>query len=106
MREEVKVQGKRNQARGMRWRVWDAIVGLLVSVVRDVGVDGEMEDGVFEMLGVLVGERADVREVLEGLNADALWLIEEKERVRGGREVLMRPEAVDGIEFRDVDIRW
>ena len=105
MREEARVQGKRSHARGMKWKAWDGMVGLIVTVVRGVGVDWEMEDGVFEMLGGLVGERRDVREVLEGLNADALWLIEEQARIKGGGRALVRPEAAEGVVFRDVSFK-
>ncbi|MCJ1451150.1 hypothetical protein MMC28_001485 [Mycoblastus sanguinarius] len=98
MREEGRVQGKR---RGMKWRVWDAVVGLVVCVVRNVGVKGEMEDGVFEMLGGWAGQREDVRNVLEWLNADALWLIEEKTRIKEGGEALVPPMGIDGVEFRE-----
>lgn len=103
MREEKRVMGK---VRGMKWRVWDAVVGLVLGVVREVGVSAEMEDGVFEMLGELAGEREDVREVLEGLNPDALWLVEERARIEAGGKALVKPEAADGVEFRDVDISW
>ncbi len=104
MREEVRVQGRRSRARGMKWKVWDGVVRLVVTVVRDVGVDGRMEDGVFEMLGGLVRDRLDVREVLEALNADALWLVEERARIKEGGRPLVRPEAMEGVVFRDVVI--
>lgn len=104
MREEVRVQGKSSRARGMKWKVWDGVVRLIVTIVRDVGVDGDMEDGVFEMLGGLVGDRKDVRGALEGLNPDALWLVEEKARVKAGGTRLVRPKAVEGVEFKDVEV--
>lgn len=89
MREEVRVQGRRGG--GMRWRVWDGMVrlvlGVVRGVVRGVGVEGEMEDGVFEMLGGWVGSSEDVREVLGELNADAVWLAEEKGRVGEGGDL-------------------
>ncbi|KAL6717021.1 hypothetical protein ACLMJK_004935 [Lecanora helva] len=104
--EEVKVQEERNRGSGMRWKVWDAVVGLLVHVVKDVGVSMDLEGEVFEMLGGLAGEREDVREALEGLNADALWLIEVEKRVREGGTPLVKPEAFEGFEFRDLDFGW
>lgn len=102
MSEEHRIQGKKG--RGMRWRVWDAVVQLILVEVRDVGISVEMEDGVFEMLGGVAAERVDVREVLEGLNLDALWIVEEKARRSRGGERLVKPEGVGGVEFRDVEL--
>ena len=88
----------------MKWRVWDGVIQLLLMVVRDVGVNEGMEDGIFEALGSLVGERQDVRSVLEALNADALWLVEEKARRNHGGEKLVKPEGIEGWGFADVDV--
>ena len=100
--EEQRVQGPRG--RGMRWRVWDAVVGLLMRIVTDVGVSADMEDDIFEMFGPWVGERGDVRSVLEGLNADALWLVEERARRAMGAGVPRKPRAPGGMEFKDADV--
>lgn len=54
MREEVRASGGRRVG-GNWWRAWDAVVGCVVGVVRDVGVADEGEDGVFEILGGYVG---------------------------------------------------
>ena len=71
MKEESRIQSKGKDkgneiakistGRGVRWKAWNAVVGLLLVTVRDVGVTSEMEDGVFEMLGWLALEREDVR---------------------------------------------
>ncbi|KAM0795654.1 armadillo-type protein [Usnea florida] len=107
MREETRIhsRGKGNGKglRGTKWRVWDAVVQLLLAVVTNVGVNENMEDGVFEALGGLAGERQDVRSVLEDLNADALWLLEEKARgSEGEQDKLVKPEGVNGREFADI----
>ena len=113
MKEEVRVLGKgkgkgrderkeiimRQGPKGLKWKAWDAVVRLLLVLAREVGVSPEMEDGVFEMLGGWAGERKDVREVLEEVNADALWLVELKE---GRIEGLVKPQGVEGVDFRDV----
>jgi hypothetical protein len=44
-----------------------------------------------------------VRRCLEGLNADALWLVEERKRVEGGGVRLKAPR-VEGVVFREMDI--
>lgn len=68
-----------------------------------------MEDDVFETLGPLATERADVRRALEGLNADALWLAGRKNAAAaaaaagGEEEEGWKPESkVVGWEFADV----
>ena len=55
-------------------RVWEAVVSLLTCVVGYVRIGDEMFDDVLELLGYLVVERRDLREVLEMVNADAVWL--------------------------------
>ena len=106
MREETRIHSKGRVGkgpRGMQWKVWDSVIQLLLVAVKDVGVNEDMEDGVFEMLGDLVGEREDVRRVLEDLNADALWLVEEKARRKNGGAKLVKPEGIEGWEFKDLD---
>lgn len=88
----------------MKWNVWDGILHLLLVIVKDVGVSDTMEDGVFETIGGLAGEREDVRSVLEEVNADALWLVEEKARRKDGGEKPVKPEGIKGWEFADVDV--
>lgn len=106
MREESRIHSKGNGKglKGMKWRVWDGVVQLLLAMVKNVGVNEDMEDGVFEVLGGLAGERADVRSVLDDLNADALWLLEEKARRNNGGPKLVKPEGVEGCEFADLDL--
>jgi len=94
----------------------------VLGVVEWVGVGGGMEEGVWEMVeggagggGGREGREADMgergrglmegrgREVLEGLNADMLWLVEERERVRRGGRGLEKL-VVEGVVFGDVDL--
>ena len=106
MKEESRIhsRGKARGPSGMKWKIWDGMVQLLLVTVKDVGVSDNMEDGVFETIGGLAEEREDVRSVLEDLNADALWLIEEKARMKNGGEALVKPESVGGWEFKDVGL--
>ena len=103
--------------RTMTHNVWTALVHLFLTIIRNVGVasaDGSMEDGLFDILGPWAREREDVRAALEEVNADALWLVEERMRVK---EAMMekekgerkrkrkKPEStVEGWEFADVDV--
>ena len=93
-----------NRAGGPRKRSWDSLRGLVIAVVQHVGVRMQMEDSIFDMLG----EHLDVegvRQVLEGLNPDFLWLVEEKARMKAGGEKLEKPLVVpDGWELWDLDL--
>ncbi|KAL9101044.1 MAG: hypothetical protein Q9163_003659 [Psora crenata] len=136
MRDEVR--SARGRTGGAWWRCWDGVVGLVLSIVRDVGVGelGKGEEGVFEILGPWVGERPrrldekaqkrgdglnqrdkdyeknmmgserrlEVRACLEGLNADMLWLVEERARIQRGGTKMQKPEGVAGFEFVDLDM--
>lgn len=89
------------------YRVWDALVTMLVVVLGHVRVSDEMVDDVLEMLGAECLEaRADVREVLEGLNPDAVWLEMERRRWRhghGGDAGLGVVPMVQGFVFKAVE---
>lgn len=89
-------------------RVWWAVMGLVGAVVEWVGLTGEMEDCIWGLVGEGL-ERGDgdalrvLRRVLEGLNADMLWLVEERVRVKKGGEVLERP-VFEGVEFPEIRV--
>lgn len=102
---------------GVLGRREGAVGGLVLAVVEWVGVAGGMEEGVWEMVegGLGGGKGRDQgegrsglrvgrgREVLERLNADMLWVVEERERVRRGGRGLEKP-VVEGVVFGDVDL--
>ncbi|KAL8819393.1 MAG: hypothetical protein Q9223_002153 [Gallowayella weberi] len=79
---EEKTLGRSRASRSLKCKAWDALVGLVVTVVTYVGITQEMEDGVFEVLGgeALGRAKEGVRTALEGLNPDAVWLLEEGKR--------------------------
>lgn len=62
-----------------------------------------MEDSIFDMLGAHL-DVAGVRQLLDGLNPDFLWLVEEKARMKSGGEKLEKPPVPDGWELRDLDL--
>lgn len=78
------------------------LIALLLALIRNVQLTDEMEDDVFETLGPLATERADVRRALEGLNADALWLAGRKNAAAAGGEEVKPESTVAGWEFADV----
>ncbi|KAK3322136.1 armadillo-type protein [Apodospora peruviana] len=82
-------------------QLWDAAVELLTAMVRYVRIDDDMFDEVLELLVdvcVLPGQRGDdVREALEAINADAVWLaLYKRGRVEMKAE---QSEPVDGLGF-------
>ena len=83
-------------------QMWDALVGMLVVLVGHVSVQPGVEDDVMVLLGPLVRGRADVREALERLNPDAVWLLLLREDVREGRAGRLEPPKVEGFTFREV----
>lgn len=93
----------RNRAGGPRKRAWDSLRGLIIAVVQYVGVRTQMEDSIFDMLGAHLNV-AGVRQVLDGLNPDFLWLVEEKARMKAGGEKLEKPLVPDGWELWDLDL--
>lgn len=93
----------RNRAGGPRKRTWDSLRGLIIAVVQHVGVRTQMEDSIFDMLGAHL-DVAGVRQLLDGLNPDFLWLVEEKARMKSGGEKLEKPPVPDGWELRDLDL--
>ena len=133
MREEVRVSKRGGGMAWRVWdEVVGLVLGVCwdVGVPEE---DGGVE-AVFEMLGEYVGgpiggekgkgkqgkevvkreiraeevmgkeRREEVRECLEELNADLLWLVQERGRVQRGGKRLKKPPAIDGFEFMDLDI--
>jgi hypothetical protein len=76
-------------------QVWEGIVSLLVTIVGYVRIDEDMFDDVVDVLGELVWERAEIKEVLEVINADTVWLAMQ---VAGKNGRLERP-VMEGFEF-------
>ena len=112
---------------GIWTRVSSALLSLLLAIASDVGLDGTKEDQVFEMLGPLAvltddddndnesegvggrkgagdrdGKVAEIRKVLELVNADALWLVDQlaiakTEKVKEEKgSVMRRPGTTAG----------
>ncbi|KAL8674783.1 MAG: hypothetical protein Q9168_000764 [Polycauliona sp. 1 TL-2023] len=106
MLHEEKTLGRSRASRSMKFKTWDQMVGLVVDMVVYVGITREMEDAVFEVLGgeALLREREGVRGALEGVNPDALWLLDEEKKSRKDEGWEERWEerrpVVEGWEFR------
>ncbi|KAI5790952.1 armadillo-type protein [Pyronema domesticum] len=76
---EVEKERKQGRAGIGRWgsgyKVWDAMVGMLVALVKHVGVTEEVADEMVGVVGAAVlREREDLRAALEEEVADSVWL--------------------------------
>jgi len=81
-------------------KTWEAMIGLLVAIVGHVHLDDDAFDEILRTLGQVV-ERADVREILERVNADAVWLALCMLGNKGSKGSMQRP-VVDGYAFTDL----
>ncbi|MCJ1392653.1 hypothetical protein MMC18_005523 [Xylographa bjoerkii] len=80
-------------------QLWEALVRMLLEMVSHVRVEAGVEDDLMQMLGPLVRSRPDVRQALEVLNPDAVWLLLLRERVRDGGALGLEPPEVEGFTF-------
>ncbi|KAF4472309.1 hypothetical protein FALBO_781 [Fusarium albosuccineum] len=76
-------------------RVWEATVELLTAMVTFVHVDEDMFDDILDLLSDVLERNSRVREALEAVNGDAVWLSRYE---RGNVEWLPTPR-LDGVEF-------
>ncbi|KAI9875309.1 MAG: hypothetical protein M1830_008644 [Pleopsidium flavum] len=106
IRAENKGKGKgRGRGRGVystNYQMWDALVKMLVVIVGYVRIGDEMFDDVVEMVADCLGSRREVREALEGVNPDAVWL--EMERQGANGVSLGDLPKVDGFVFKAVEL--
>lgn len=76
-------------------RLWEAVVKLLTAIVSYVRLSDEMFDQILELLVEVLERSQEVREALEDVNADAVWLARYE---RGFVEWLPEPK-MDGVAF-------
>ncbi|KAK0623321.1 armadillo-type protein [Immersiella caudata] len=77
-------------------QVWDAAVELLKAIVSFVRVEDEMFDEILGLLGDVIMRDREVRETLEAVNADAVWLVLWERGAVGPRK---GTPLVDGVVF-------
>lgn len=85
-------------------QIWEALVGMLVDLARYVKVDADMEDDLIEMLGPSIEKRIDVRDALNALNPDAVWLHLEMHRQRQGGHENPAVPTIAGFQFKHFTI--
>lgn len=76
-------------------RVWEATVELLTAIVSNVRVDEDMFDDILDLLSDVLERNVKVREALEAINGDAVWLLRYE---RGNIDLLPTPQ-LDGVQF-------
>lgn len=79
-------------------RIWEAVVRMLVAVVRHVRVEDEIFDEVLALLADRLGRDAEVRDALEVINADAVWFAMYE---MGALEAKTTPK-MEGVVFPDM----
>lgn len=101
---KIEVEKERERARkgkggrgiySQNHQVWEAVVALLVAIVGYVRIDDERYDDILLILGALVWERSEVREVMERVNRDAVWLHLQV----AGRNRRLEVPRLEGYEF-------
>lgn len=79
-------------------KLWEATIELLESIVQNVRVDEEMFEEILELLEDAMHKRHSIREALEVVNKDAVWL---KQYKRHDVEHLATPR-LSGFAFTDM----
>ncbi|RCI15779.1 hypothetical protein L249_2970 [Ophiocordyceps polyrhachis-furcata BCC 54312] len=80
-------------------RIWAATVKLLTSIVSYVRVEDQMFDDILDLLSDVLETNGEVREALETINADAVWLVRYE---RGHIEPLPTPEGADFVAMKQL----
>ncbi|RDA87731.1 hypothetical protein CP532_1761 [Ophiocordyceps camponoti-leonardi (nom. inval.)] len=78
-------------------RLWAAAVKLLTSIVSYVRVEDQMFDDILDLLSDVLETNSEVREALETINLDAVWLVRYE---RGHIEPLPTPEGADFVPMK------
>ncbi|KAL2124330.1 hypothetical protein VTJ04DRAFT_695 [Mycothermus thermophilus] len=84
------------------WQVWKAVLDLLAAMVGYVRMDDEMFDDILGLVVEALPRHGELREALETVNADAVWLAMYE---RGMVKVEREPEAVEGWGMGFVSVK-
>lgn len=80
-------------------KVWGAVVALLTAIIKFVRVDDEMFDDILDLLSEELEGNQQVRDALETINADAVWLVRYE---KGLVTPMETPSPIDGMVFIDM----
>ncbi|KAL2024436.1 hypothetical protein VTK56DRAFT_8247 [Thermocarpiscus australiensis] len=76
-------------------QVWEAVLGLLTAIVSYVRVEDDMFDDILALVVDVLPQHGELREALETVNADAVWLA----RYERGLVQKRDPPVVEGFSF-------
>lgn len=80
-------------------KMWEAVVDLLTAIVEYVRIDDDMFDDILDILVDVMERKSEVREALEVINADAVWLA----RYERGRVEILPTPVMEGVKFADME---
>ena len=78
-------------------RRWSGLTAMMIDLMNFVRITPVMEDDLVEMLGPFATSRHDIREALERVNADAIWLY-----LKSREDWSKTPPVLDGFSFNPV----
>lgn len=81
-------------------RIWESAVNLLTAIVLHVRIDDDMFDDILGLLSDKLDQNDEVREALEAINGDAVWLMQFEQ----GRLELPQTPHLDGVEFVEMSV--
>ncbi|PUU80166.1 armadillo-type protein [Tuber borchii] len=85
------------------YKVWDALCEMVAAVVEFCRVSDEIVDDVCKIVGgERLLQRTDLRNALEGANAEAVWLEIESWKARSGVGGKWTLPALEGVKFYEV----
>jgi hypothetical protein len=77
-------------------QVWEAVLGLLTAIVAFVRLEDDMFDDILGLVVDVLPQHPELREALETINADAVWLAMYERGMAQAKEA----PVVEGVEFR------
>ncbi|KAI9782326.1 MAG: hypothetical protein M1835_004058 [Candelina submexicana] len=101
--ERVKREKKGKDGRGTytsNYQIWDALIRLFVIILSYVRVEDEIVDDVVMMVSDVLERRSDIREALEGINPDVVWLELEMRKAKNEGESNRKVPILEGFVFK------
>ena len=98
-------QGENSRGRfSAAYQMWDALVKLCCRLIEFVRIDASVQDDLMDLIGPYVGSRSDVRDALNAMNPDAVWLEVEAQRQRLPNAETWVPPITKDLIFTEVKL--